>query len=105
MNRRTISIIVIILILIGLAVYRYATYPYGLTSHTFKSVYIAEEAAEIHTYAGQCTEEFAHKKEFPLGQVSKAVVCSGFFSHDRTLSERDTKQLLQVLNDTASYTW
>jgi hypothetical protein len=105
MSNKTKYIVVVILILSGLIGYRFLTYPIGLTSDDFKNVYKSGDAATQENYSTQCQAEFDSNLLFPLGQVSKAVFCKGFFSFDRTLSTDKTKRLIEILNDTASYVW
>lgn len=105
MSKKTKYILTIILTVCGLLVYRFLTYPYGLTSDDFKQVYKSGEAATQENYAAQCQAEFDSSVLFPIGQVSKAVFCKGFFSLDKSLDADKTKRLVEILNDTASYAW
>ncbi len=105
MGRKTKNILISSLVLISLLVYRFLTYPYGISADDFKNVYEPGDAAKPENYNEQCKAEFENNLSFPLGKVSKAVLCKGFFSIDKTLSEANTKRLIEILNDTTSYAW
>jgi hypothetical protein len=105
MKPKTKILLTISLLLVGLLVYRFYTNPYNLSADDFKQVYKTGDAANQENYEVQCKEEFDKNISFPLGQVSKAVLCKGFFSVDKTLSEANTKKIVEILNDTSSYVW
>ncbi len=105
MSNKTKYILTIILTVCGLLVYRFLTNPYRFTKDDFKQVYKNGDAATQENYIAQCKAEFEGNLFFPLGDVSKAVFCKGFFSLDKTLDSNKAKRLVTILNDTASYIW
>lgn len=93
-----------VLLIALLLLYRLLISAYSLDADNFKSFY-KYEGATIENYKTECKEEFENNLSFPDSKIGKAVLCSGFFSFDKELSESSTRELIEILNDSANYAW
>jgi hypothetical protein len=105
MNSKIKYILICIIIIGGILLYRFLTYPLNISSDQFIHVYKPGDAAMPENYDAQCQEEFNKNLTFPLGEVDYAILCCGYFSIDKILEKDKAKWILEILNDTSSYVW
>ena len=80
-------------------------YQFHTIAEELPDIYKHEVITDRDKYEQACQFEKTSGYYFPATKTARAIVHTGFFHFDRTVSTGNTKQLTTLLNDPESYIW